>query len=208
MPGSLAALFTAIALVPGFVFLKLTERHRRVDHRPSPIDNVLLLVAAGIACTGPVALVATWLADDTVIELLTTPVDEMSKSLLRRVVVLVAATFVGAMGLALASSFAVRLTRSVRAGESGWHEAFRIAESVQVDVTLKDGRVVQGFLQSYDGVSHGVGRDLVIAPSDDGDQIRVVQFDGEIAELDCDRWVISETQVDAVAVHALERSKP
>lgn len=150
------------------------------------------------------ALVATWLAGDTVIEVLTTPVDEVTKSLLRRVVVLVAMTFVGALVLAVTASYAVRLTRSIRAGDSGWHEAFRVAESVQVDITLKDGRVVQGFLQSYDGVSHGVGRDLVLAPSDRGGAIQVVHADGEITELGCDRWLISETQIDAVAVHALE----
>lgn len=198
MPGSLAGVLVLIALVPGYLFLRLTSRHRRANHAPSQVEEVLALVAIGFAIAGPVAAIVALVATNTVVDLASTPVAKVTSTQMRTAIWMGIAVLSASVVVTLLAAWVYRRSLPIRSGDSGWHDAFSGSKSIFVEVALLDGRTVRGFLYSYDGVSHGAGRDLVLKPPIDTFR------DGEPARaLQLSRLILSETQVHSIAVHEL-----
>lgn len=196
MPASSAALLVLIVLVPGYVWLSQTVRHRRANHSPTQVEEILTLVGSGLLISGPIMAIAALMADKTVVALLSTPADKVHSELLRRSIWLGLGALAVSIVVALLGAWGYRKLHPVRSGESGWHDAFTVSKSIHLDVGLTDGTTVRGLLYSYDGKSHGAGRDIVLkAP------IHLVRHGEDPAEVPCARLVISETQIHSVAVH-------
>ncbi len=195
LPASLVGILFLTALIPGFIFLKDTSRHRRANHNPSALEEAITLVAVGLSIAGPVLLAMSWLLAGNVVNQLnwiTKPQDVAAEDI-REASALFLVVISSSVALALLSSWAYRARNPIRSGESAWYDVLSVEKAGfirMVSVTLKDSTVVDGRLYAYDGVPIGPGRNIALDPP-----IRSRDSRGVLTEISGGRIVLSETDI-------------
>lgn len=153
LPASAVAAVLLLSLVPGWLFLRLTETARRPRHQ-SDLQEVLELVTVGVLTTGLAVAAVSILRPAGVLNLSVPPTEARH---LRELAATVVGTFT--LALVLASLFArIAIMRSPAPksalGTSVWWDILR-AEKVPDGmapyalVTLNDDKTVEGLLATY-----------------------------------------------------------
>lgn len=156
MPGSLSALAVLLSLVPGFIFLRVTDSVRQPSQQ-TPLQEAAEMVAVGVATTGVAVAVGLLIAPDTVFDRLTKLPTTPGATRIAVVVIGGILFFATLLSLGLAA------LRHGTAGEKRyapnvWESVFgetKPGRQRHVSFELIDGRTFDGPLRSYT-VSTGI----------------------------------------------------
>jgi len=205
LPASAVAAILVISLIPGWLFLRLSEKARRPRHQ-SDLQEVLELVAMGVLTTGlAVALVAA-LRPAGLLSLDIPPADARG---LRELAASVVGTVLLALGLAAVFGVIVAKTSPAPTASlvtSVWWDVLG-AENVPagrapfVMVTLTDGRTVEGILSTYTWQSESSHyRDIALrAP------IRYPAGENLSLKTSYDFLIIAGTDIEQIALRYLPK---
>lgn len=205
LPASAVAAALLLSLVPGWIFLRLTEKARRPRHQ-SDLQEVLELIAVGVLTTGLAVAAVAVFRPAGVLNLKFPPTDARE---LRELALSVVGTFLLALGFAVAFAFAFRSTSAAKKSSlvtSVWWDILS-AEKVPPGmapyalVTLNDDTLVEGIVSAFtwqsDSSHH---RDIALrAP------IRFPVGGGKSRKPPYDRLLIAGTDIKQLALKYVPR---
>lgn len=157
LPGSGLALVALLSLVPGWVFLRLRQRHTPV-HQAAGLGQLLEVLGVGLATTGTAAVVLVvvphrWLPFLADIDAWALEGGAYAAAHPRNVVASAAALLLLACGIAAAADRLTRRERTeIRLGPGVWVHALRErprGTEPYVALALNDGTLVEGLLHSF-----------------------------------------------------------
>lgn len=157
VPGSGLALLTLLALVPGWVFLRLRQRHT-VQASSSGLAQLLEVLAVGVATTGTAAAALAlpphrWLPFLADVDAWARQGSGYASHEPRRVLASVVLTLVLATALAVAGDRVSRTQRSeIRTGPGVWETSLRRRPDKTLPyaaLTLQDGSLLEGLLYAF-----------------------------------------------------------
>jgi hypothetical protein len=173
IPGSLAAIVFVLGLVPGFLFLKLTQ-HRRRPWQKSSLTDLLEVVAVGGATTGLAAFVALRYHPDRIYDAFSGP--PKSGADLVTIANILAWTTAGAIAAAVVLGTIFNLWSKKRFTPSVWQDTLgrrREVSAPHVLIHMKDGREIDGVLHAYTATTDEPWRDIALQRP-----IRITAADG------------------------------
>lgn len=161
-PGSTLAVLFLVSLIPGWIFLRATQRSR-LPHAQSALEESLELLAVGTATTGLSAVLLVLWAPGLAMDAAApgTPHE------LRSAVALGLVVLGTASGLALIAAHMYSRIYPVRYGSSVWHEVLsdRYVPSGQLNflgVETHDDKLYEGVQHSFTHGSEDAHRDVAL----------------------------------------------
>lgn len=118
VPSSLVQLLVAVGLIPGFLFLRLTEKSRHPRNQ-SGLADVVEVLASGLASVSFVVVPILLAQPDATLDVLAQPREHV-----RVIVLLAILVVVGSCGAALVMARLVSWLRPPQFGQSVWAETF------------------------------------------------------------------------------------
>lgn len=157
LPGSGLALVALLALVPGWVFLRLRQRHTPM-HQATGLGQLLEVLGVGLATTGTAALILVvvphrWLPFLADIDAWALAGGGYAATHPRNVLASAVALLLLACGIAASADRVTRRERTeIRLGPGVWVHALRErpdGTEPYVALALNDGTLVEGLLHSF-----------------------------------------------------------
>jgi hypothetical protein len=190
LPGGTIAAAFILALIPGWLFLRFTDRSRQ-PRAQSSLQELLEVVAVGLATSGAALLFWGWARPDAIFSLMRQPdsANELQVSLWSATTVLAMAP-----GLSLLAAWLARRLRPESYSLGVWWEVLTkehipAGHTAHIAIDLGDGLAVDGVLHAYTWSDDAAHRDISLeAP------IRFTRASGEIAT-SFDRVVIPGDEI-------------
>lgn len=208
LPGGLVAAAFLLSLIPGWWFLHRTESIRR-PRELSPLKEVLELVAVGVLTTGTVAVVGLAVWPGLISKHDWRPVDEGDVRLALLITVVWMAVAVLLAEVAAHASRFLNPTPGAEINNGVWWSILR-PEKVPaghlsyVALTLEDGSMVEGILDTYTWTADVAHRDIALREPIKFTQLRAGPA-GEIVasapqKAPYDRLIVPASQIRHVAL--------
>lgn len=194
-PGSVTAALLLLALVPGYLFLRLTESVRR-PREDTALAEVLEVCAVGLGTTGVAVLVGIYFWPNSVRRLHDATLSDPGS--IRFAAVAIVGTLAASLLISATLSVAVRGLSNERYARNGvWSATLGLSKPGHLPhamVRLKDGRSIDGVLHAYTTVDGETPRDIaLVAPI--GLTVR-----GARTKLDTEYLIVSGDQIDLIGM--------